>query len=203
MMKNKNKAVKILLGIVATVALSLMMLVGCGFLTFEYVNEDKQTANLSETPTSQTSNKSNMNDFNAETLNGENFTSEDLKKYDLTMVNLWFTGCKPCVDKMPDTQELYSKLPENVNMVSICADGNGNKELASKIVSESNVKYPALIPDDKLNESILKNVSVFPTTIFVDKDGNIVGDPMEGSPASNYVDMYLEEVNKRLELVKK
>ncbi len=195
MTSKKNKILMVLASVIGVVALTISILLGFGFLTFEYVDDDKAKE--------QSTAIGNMNSFDAETLNGGNFTSEDLKKYDLTMVNIWYTGCKPCVDKMPETQELYTKLPKNVNMVSICADGNENKELAKKIVTESNVKYPALIPDDKLNESLIKNVTVFPTTIFVDKDGNVVGDVMKGSPATNYVNTYLEEVNRRLEMVNK
>ncbi len=195
-MKNKkNKVLKVLLGVVGAFVLFIAVLIGFGFLTIEYVNEDK--------PIEKTVSKNNMNDFDAKTLNGANFTNEDLKKYDLTMVNIWYTGCKPCVDKMPDTQDLYTKLPKNVNLISICADGNENTELAKKIITDSNVKYPALIPDDKLVESLIKNVSVFPTTIFVDKDGNIVGQPIQGAPATDYTKMYLEEINRRLELLKK
>ncbi len=199
-MKKEHKVLKVLLGVVGAIVIGIAILVATGKLSFDVTKDD--TATEQSAVAEKPAEKSNMNDFNAKTLNGENFTSEDLKKHDLTMVNIWYTGCKPCVDKMPDTQELYSKLPKNVNMVSVCADGNENTDLAKKIITDSGVKYPALIPDEKLNESLLKNVSVFPTTIFVDKDGNMVGDVMEGAPASNYVDLYLDEVNRRLEMVK-
>ncbi len=199
MKKTTSKVIKVLLTIVAGFGICIAFLIGLGFLSFDYSNENATT---DKAKTEQASNM-NMNDFNAESLTGNNFTSEDLKKHDLTMVNIWYTGCKPCVDKMPETQELYEQLPDNVNMVSLCVDGNENKELASKIVKDSNVKYPALIPDEKLNNSLVNNVSVFPTTIFVDKDGNIVGDVMEGAPASGYAKMYLEEINRRLEMLKK
>ncbi len=192
-MKKTLKNKKQILALVGALVLSTSALASCG-----------QSNNVDEMAQSKEATaKSNMNNFNAETLNGGKFTSEDLKKYELTMVNIWYTGCKPCVEKMPDTQKLKEQLPKNVNLVSICADGNESKELASKIVNESGVKYPALIPDDKLMDSLVKNVSVFPTTIFVDKDGNIVGEPIQGAFSTDYVKNNLEEVNRRLEMVKK
>ncbi len=195
MKKKTNKVLKAIVAVLGVVLFSFALLIGCGFITFDYIDDEKAAEKREAT--------GNMNDFNAETLNGSNFTSEDLKKYDLTMVNIWYTGCKPCVEKMPETQELYKKLPKNVNLVSICADGNENKELANKIVTDSKVTYPALIPDQKLNNSLVNNISVFPTTIFVDKDGNIVGDVWEGSPSSKYTETYLDEVNKRLNMLNK
>ncbi len=197
-MKKQLKSKKQILALVGAIVLSTTTLASCGQSTSGQSDNQDVIAQSKEATA-----KSNMNDFNAETLNGEKFSSEDLKKYDLTMVNIWYTGCKPCVEKMPDTQKLKEQLPDNVNLVSVCADGNENKELASKIVNESGVKYPALIPDDKLMDSLVKNVSVFPTTIFVDKDGNIVGEPIQGAFSSDYVKNNLDEVNKRLEMVKK
>ncbi len=195
MKKLQKKTKKVLCTMVGTIVLSTALLTSCGNVKLEVENTNKTTE--------QAKPKGNMNDFDAKTLNGSNFTNEDLKKYDLTMVNIWYTGCKPCVDKMPETEELYKNLPENVNLVSLCVDGNENNELASRIVKESKVTYPALIPDDKLMNSLVKDVSVFPTTVFVDKDGNIVGDVMEGAPASDYSKMYLDEINNRLEMLKK
>ncbi len=197
-MKKQIKSKKQILALVGALVLSTTALASCG-QSNSGQGDNQDVIEQSKEATA----KSNMNDFNAETLNGGNFTSEDLKKYDLTMVNIWYTGCKPCVEKMPDTQKLKEQLPENVNLISVCADGNESKELASKIVNESGVKYPALIPDDKLMDSLVKNVSVFPTTIFVDKDGNIVGEPIQGAFSSDYVKNNLEEVNRRLEMVKK
>ncbi len=198
MMKTKNILAKVALTTLVVIGIGAAFLIGTGYFSLDSAKNNS----VLEPPVADTANM-NMNDFNAESLTGENFTSEDLKKHDLTMVNVWYTGCKPCVDKMPETQELYNKLPDNVNMVSLCVDGNENKDLASQIVKGSNVTYPALIPDEKLFNSLVNGISVFPTTLFVDSEGNIVGDVMQGAPASNYTEMYLEEINKRLDMINK
>ena len=41
--------------------------------------------------------------------------------------------------------------------------------------------FPVLIPDETLLGGWLKNVQGFPTTWFVDAQGNIVGDPVLGA----------------------
>lgn len=148
----------------------------------------------------------NMNDFSAETLDGSTFTTADLAKYDLTMVNIWTTWCTFCVEEMPDMQKLYSEmLPDNVNLITICGDANDETELARETIEQLKCTFKTLIPDEKIQESILKEIQAFPTTIFVDSKGNIVGEPQVGEPShdGNIADGYLKLINERLEMVVK
>ena len=147
--------------------------------------------------------KSNMKDFNAKTLDGGIFSQEDLKKYDLTMVNIWTTWCSSCVEEMSELQALYEKLPENMNMISICPNADTETELAKEILSKNGCKFPTLIPDEKLQESLIDYVDAYPTTVFIDSEGNIIGDAQIGAPSQNkegIADAYLELMNKRLEM---
>lgn len=147
--------------------------------------------------------KSNMKDFNAKTLDGGTFTQEDLAKYDITMVNIWTTWCGGCIEEMPELQALYEKLPENMNMISICGNGDMEEELAREILNKNGCKFSTLIPDEKLQESLIKYIDAFPTTVFVDTEGNIIGDKLIGAPAQNkedIADAYLDLMNERLEM---
>jgi len=143
----------------------------------------------------------NMNDFNTKTLDGEVFTQDDLGKYDLTMVNVWTTWCGPCVDELPELQKLYEMLPDNANLITICADANEEMELANKIVQELNCSFKVLIADSKLQESLLAEVTGYPTTIFVDSNGNMIGEAQIGVPGSkeNIVENYLRMIEERLD----
>lgn len=147
--------------------------------------------------------KSNMKDFNAKTLDGGTFTQEDLVKYDITMVNIWTTWCRGCIEEMSELQDLYEKLPENMNMISICCNGDTEGELAGEILNKNGCKFSTLIPDEKLQESLIKYIDAYPTTVFVDSEGNIIGDKITGAPAQNKEDVaeaYLDLMNARLEM---
>ena len=147
--------------------------------------------------------KENMNDFSAKTLDGKTFSQEDLERYDLTMVNIWSTGCSACIAEMPELQDLYEKLPKNMNMISICGDAGTETELAKSILTKKGCKFTTLIPDEKLQESLLDYVDAFPTTIFVDSKGNIVGESQIGAPSPNkeeIADAYLKLIKERLEM---
>lgn len=138
--------------------------------------------------------------FSAKTLDGATVTEESFKDYDLTMINIWATFCGPCKEEMKDLAELHKSLPKNVNMTSICTDAADESELAQKIIDSNNGKFKVIIPDKKLTDSLLKYVTGVPTTFFVDKSGNVVGEPIVG--AANKEE-YMKDIKNRLELEKK
>ncbi|AOT72442.1 TlpA family protein disulfide reductase [Geosporobacter ferrireducens] len=140
----------------------------------------------------------NMNSFSTKTLNGDVFTQDNLAEYDLTMVNVWTTWCGPCVNEMPDLQKLYEMLPDNVNMITICADANEESELAKKIIEELGCTFQTLYPNEQLEQSLLKEVTGYPTTVFFDRNGNLVGDSELGVPGKNPAENYLKMIEERL-----
>jgi thiol-disulfide isomerase/thioredoxin len=123
-----------------------------------------------------------LNEFSALDLNGQTVTQDILKNYDITMVNIWTTWCGFCVEEMPELAELYENLPENVNMITICGDAAEETELAKEIVASANAKFTTLQGNEALERCLLDAVSGFPTTIFVDSEGNVVGAPQVGAP---------------------
>lgn len=151
---------------------------------------------------SKKSNPVSIGDFSADTLSGGTFNQEDLAKYNLTMVNIWTTWCPYCIEEMPDLEKLYNNLPANVNMVSLCVDGKEELELAKNIIKQQSCSFTTLIPDEKLKESLLGDISGYPTTVFIDSQGNLVGKPQVGAPTSGkgIADGYLALIKERLKL---
>lgn len=142
-----------------------------------------------------------MKDFSATTLDGGTFTNEDLAKYDLTMVNIWTTWCTSCIEEMPDLQELYAgMLPDNVNLITICGDASEESALAKEILEKLGCTIPTLIPDEKLIDSLMWEIRAWPTTIFVDSEGNMIGEEQIGAPESggSIAEGYLDMIHERL-----
>lgn len=140
----------------------------------------------------------NMNSFSTKTLSGDAFTQENFAEYELTMVNIWTTWCGPCVDELLELQELYGMLPDDVNMITICVDANEESELAKQIMNKLGCTFQTLYPNEQLEQSLLKEVTGYPTTIFFDQNGNIVGDPQVGVPGKNPAEKYLEMIEQRM-----
>lgn len=145
--------------------------------------------------------EASLNKFTSIDMSGNKVTQDIFKKYDITMVNIWTTWCGFCVEEMPVFQELYSRLPKNINMISICIDASEETEIANQILSDSKTEFTTIQGNDELNKTLLDNIQGYPTTIFVDKDGNIVGEPQVGAPESDeakLVEAYMTLINKNL-----
>nr|WP_281420486.1 TlpA disulfide reductase family protein [Tissierella simiarum] len=141
--------------------------------------------------------------FDTVSITGEKVTSDYFKDYKITMINLWTTNCSPCIAEMPDIAKLYDNRPKDSNIISICVDTVDDKdavEFATKVMSDADAKFLTLIPDAVLQKALTDRANLFPTTIFVDSNGKIVGQPHFGGRTE---DDYRQAILDRLEQVEK
>lgn len=141
--------------------------------------------------------------FNAEDLYGKPFNAvEEFAKYDLTLVNVWSTGCNPCIEEMPHLQELKNALPSNVNLITVCLDGEAENQLATGILESMNVDLITL-KGDEMVKGVLKNVTATPTNLFISRSGNQVGSAIVGAMASlnKFVEQSMDIINERLTML--
>lgn len=132
---------------------------------------------------------------------------EVLKERNLTMVNVWATFCPPCLDEMPDLGELASEYKEKdfqiVGVIADILDTSGKKsdsqiKLAEEIIAGTKANYLHLIPNADLTDTFLVNISVVPTTFFLDSEGNQVGEVILGAKSKSD---WIKEIDSRLEEV--
>ncbi|MEE0425909.1 MAG: redoxin domain-containing protein [Blautia sp.] len=143
-----------------------------------------------ETDTSETKTASDdaspFNNFSGKDFDGNSVDESLFSKNAVTVVNFWFTGCKPCVAELSKLNELNDAIKsmggEVVGINTETFDGNEDaiKEAAS-ILESQGAKYRNLsIDSDSDAGKYASSIMAFPTTILVDRNGNIVGDPMLG-----------------------
>ena len=122
--------------------------------------------------------------FEAVDLSGNPVNQDIFKDYDLTMINIWATFCGPCLSEMPELGELSEEYKDKgVQIIGICTDtlnydGSVNDsqiEEANAIVEETGASYLHIVPAGDLAATLLPQIQVVPTTVFVDKDGKQVG----------------------------
>ena len=120
-------------------------------------------------------------DFDGNSVDGSLFSGNAV-----TVVNFWFTGCKPCVAELSKLNELNDAIKsmggEVVGINTETFDGNeaAIKEAAAVLESQG-AKYRNLSIDSASDAGkYASDIMAFPTTILVDRNGNIVGDPMLG-----------------------
>ena len=109
---------------------------------------------------------------------------------------------------MPELEKLYEEMKEQgvgvVGMVldTVGDDGSVNDETVKKaqvLKEKTGVTYPLLIPDSGFLNGRIQGLQSFPESFFVDKEGNIVGDPIMGS---NDFDGWKEAVENQLAALK-
>ena len=128
--------------------------------------------------------------FEAKDQDGKKFTNEDFKNYDATVINLWFTGCSACIEEMPELNKVADDLKKDkkVNFLTLCTDAEYDQstmDAFKRIVGENKPTYQALgIKQEGEIKKYLDHVFAYPTTIVVDKNGNIVGEDVVGAITS-------------------
>lgn len=124
--------------------------------------------------------------FAGKDLDGNDVDESLFSKNAVTVVNFWFSGCKPCVAELPELNKLNETLKEmggevvGINTETLDDNQDGIKE-AKKILEKQGASYRNLTFDS--NSELGKyagNIVAFPTTILVDRNGNIVGEPLLG-----------------------
>ena len=105
----------------------------------------------------------------------------------VTVVNFWFTTCGPCVGELSDLEALNKSLSEKggevVGINSFTLDGDktaiseAKDVLTKKGASYKNIWFESNSEAGKFTSGLYS----YPITYVVDKNGNIVGDPITGA----------------------
>ena len=126
--------------------------------------------------------------FEGKDLDGNTVKSDELFSANaVTVVNFWFTTCNPCVGELSELDALNKELAKKggaligVNTFTLDGDETAISEakdvLAKKGVTYQNVYFAS----DGEAGKFTTNIFAYPTTYVVDRNGNIVGDPIVGA----------------------
>lgn len=178
-----KKGISILLTLIMCAAL----LAGCG--------SSKETELISKTP---------FPEFSETDTEGNDITNDIFADYDATIVNFWNNGCGTCIAEMPELEEMYQDFKEqNINLIGVGADSGESEEqlsTAQNILKEKGVTYQNISPnpENSFYKDFISEITGYPTTYIVDKDGNIIGSPIIGN-----VKNQAETLQKRLDGISK
>ena len=148
--------------------------------------ENSNTASEDSDAKNDSEEASPFRDFSGQDYDGNTVDESLFSKNAVTVVNFWFTGCKPCVAELSKLNELNDAIKsmggEVVGINTETFDGNQDaiKEAAAVLESQG-AKYRNLSIDSaSAAGKYASDIMAFPTTILVDRNGNIVGEPMLG-----------------------
>ena len=126
--------------------------------------------------------------FEGKDLDGNTVKSDELFSANaVTVVNFWFTTCNPCVGELSELDALNKELAKKggaligVNSFTLDGDEKAIAE-AKEVLAKKGATYQNIyFGSDGDAGKFVENVFAYPTTYVVDRNGNIVGEPIVGA----------------------
>lgn len=128
--------------------------------------------------------------FKTTDLAGNAVDSKELfAKNKVTMINIWGTYCGPCIEEMPELEQMSKEYADKgagiVGLVVDVTESDDSKLAdANGIVKDTGVTYQNLKAWDGFGDQL--SAPGTPTTYFVDSNGNLIGDPVVGANIMKY-----------------
>ena len=127
--------------------------------------------------------------FTGKDLDGNDVDSSTLFSGNaVTVVNFWFTTCNPCVGELAELDALNKELAEKggaligVNTFTLDGDETAISEAKDVLAKKGATYQNVYFASDGEAGKFTTNIFAYPTTYVVDRNGNIVGDPIVGDP---------------------
>ena len=126
--------------------------------------------------------------FEGKDLDGNTVKSDELFSGNaVTVVNFWFTTCNPCVGELAELDALNKELAEKggaligVNTFTLDGDEAAISEAKAVLAKKGATYQNVYFASDGEAGKFTTNIFAYPTTYVVDRNGNIVGDPIVGA----------------------
>ncbi len=109
-------------------------------------------------------------DFSLVSRSGQPVSLKDLKGK-VVMINFWASWCGPCRQEFPLLDQMYKRY-NSLGFTLLGVNVESDTKDAERWLAEMPVTFPVLF--DKKNEvSKLYAVNAMPSTVFIDRQGNV------------------------------
>ena len=144
--------------------------------------------------------------FEGKDLDGNEVKSDELFSANaVTVVNFWFTTCNPCVGELSELDALNKELAEKggsligVNTFTLDGDEAAISEAKDVLAKKGATYQNVYFNSDGEAGKFTTNIFAYPTTYVVDRNGNIVGDPIVGAiTEKNQAEALQAQIDKAL-----
>lgn len=109
-------------------------------------------------------------DFTLKSLSGENVRLSELRGQ-VVMINFWASWCGPCRQEMPLLEALYQRYSA-LGFELLGVNVEQDVDDAKRWLADTDVSFPVLLdPTNQLTR--MYDVKAMPSTVLVDRDGNV------------------------------
>ena len=109
-------------------------------------------------------------DFTLKSQNGDNLKLSELRGK-VILINFWASWCGPCRQEMPVLDQLYRHY-RSLDFTILGVNVEQDSDNAKTLLKDVSVSFPVLF-DSENKVSKLYEVKGMPSTVLVDRDGNI------------------------------
>lgn len=109
-------------------------------------------------------------DFTLKSRTGDNLKLSELRGK-VILINFWASWCGPCRQEMPVLNKLYQHY-RSLDFTVLGVNVEQNSDNAKSLLKDVSVSFPILFDSDN-RVSKLYDVKGMPSTVLVDRDGNV------------------------------
>ncbi len=108
------------------------------------------------------------------TIDGKQLSLKELSSQNrLVVINFWATWCRPCIQEMPDFEEMHRAYQhKRVTFLGIATQDL--TPAVRKLVAELGISYEIAVDTENKIASAFGGVKVLPTTVFIDNKNTIL-----------------------------
>ena len=126
--------------------------------------EEKESTEYTEAP-----------DFTVWDQDGKQTSLKEILEGKPAVINFWTSKCPPCKEEMPDFEEVYQEMKDQVQFIMVDSVGcmGETEESGRAYVEEQGFTFPVFFDVDQEGISTY-GITSFPTTFFLNENGEIV-----------------------------
>ena len=104
----------------------------------------------------------------------ENDINTIVKKNQFTLIDFWFSFCKPCIAQLPSLKKTYDLYHDkHFEIIAISVDQKADEGNWQKIINKFNLEWKQYLDTNELL-SQKYNITKFPSNFLMDKNGKII-----------------------------
>lgn len=132
-------------------------------------------------------------DFQFTDINGNIISSENTKGK-IVVLNFWFTTCKPCINEIPELNEVYAKYKDNKDIV-FASISFEKQDKVERFLKKKPINYP-VVANSKVEIGKFA-FNGYPTNVVIGKDGKYAEFITGGFPGiGEHIDTSITEALK-------